>query len=469
MTTSYGLTADGFVTKPLLDIKADLEAGYKSVYGENVKLDPKSVNGQRIGRFAAALSELWDALEALDAAFDPDRTSGQAQSSLCALTGTTRNQATHSTVNANLTGTDGTVIAAAKQASVTGTGVKFESTEEITLHDAGDLTGSVTLTDGSQTVSGSGTAFLTELFVGQSIKKKTDGVSSWAKVAVVSADDAATLETAYEGTGGAGTATCANRVEFQALETGPLVAATGTLTVIETPVSGWETITNDADAVLGEDVESDANLRLRREVELRNPANAALDAIRTKLLALDEVDGAVVFENCSMITDGDGIPPKSVRAVVHGGTAQDIRDELLARVAAGIGTDGTTSGTAVDSEGISHTIAYSEATEKDIWIILNITKDPDDYPVDGDTQVEDAVLAYGETLLMAKNVVAARIAAEVFPSSDGLRGVAGVLECEVLIGLSNPPTTSTTIPIDIDELAVFDSARITVNSIDGEP
>src|SRR6266567_751599 len=54
-------------------------------------------------------------------------------------------------------------------------------------------------------------------------------------------------------------------VNFQSVDTGPVQCLAGTLTVIAQPLSGWNSITNPTDGVVGADVESDADLRLRRD------------------------------------------------------------------------------------------------------------------------------------------------------------------------------------------------------------
>lgn len=261
---------------------------------------------------------------------------------------------------------------------------------------------------------------------------------------------------------GVGTFVPVASVTAQAIETGPLVGLAGTITVIETPVSGWSTVTNALDAAEGQDIETDADLRLRRENELRTASNAALEAIRTHVLAVTNLTSAKVFENISDITDGDGLPPHSIQVVTLGGAAADIRTAIFESIGAGIQTYGSISGTVTDTEGVSHTINYSTATEKQIYIICNVTKDPDEFPVDGATQIQTAVLAYGDALVMGKDVVANAITARVF-------SIPGVLDCTTLIGLSNPPVSSVTIPIAIRELATFDSSRLTITTVDGTP
>lgn len=67
------------------------------------------------------------------------------------------------------------------------------------------LTGTVTLTNGSRTVTGTSTAFLTELEHGSYVRLSADAESAYAQVASIESDTAATLATAYTGTGGSAT------------------------------------------------------------------------------------------------------------------------------------------------------------------------------------------------------------------------------------------------------------------------
>ena len=392
MTVTYGLTSVGWVSKPLLTIQTDLQEAFKAAFGASIDVSPASIFGQLAGIFAERLSELWDGCEAVYSAFNPDAATGEALDGVSAITGTIREGATHSTVTLTLTGTAATVIPAGSQASVTGTGVKFETLADATI-------------------------------------------------------------------GGGGTIT----VAAQSVDTGPLVGLTGTITVIETPVSGWTAVTNAADAVPGQAVETDPALRIRRETELHTAANAALEAIRTKVLAVSGVTGCAVFENVGMTTDIDGIPAKSIWTVVSGtATAAAVRAGIFAAVGAGIDTYGTTSGTVIDSEGISHTVKYSAASEIPIHIIMAVTYDADSFPSDGATQIRDVVLAYGETLAMGKDVVARAISAKAF-------AIPGVLDCITHIDTAPGPTSEASIAIALAQIATFNSSHLTVNVSAGTP
>jgi hypothetical protein len=170
-----------------------------------------------------------------------------------------------------------------------------------------------------------------------------------------------------------------------------------------------------------------------------------------------------LFVNNTDTTDADGVPPHAIEALVQGGDDQDIFDALLANVAAGIVTTGTESGTATDSEGTEHALAFSRPEEVPIYIDVFVTKDPDTYPADGDTQIKEKIVEWGDAQATGKNVVASAISAQAFQ-------IDGVLDVTLVeIGTAAAPTTSTTITISLRQLATYDTSRITVTAIDGTP
>jgi uncharacterized phage protein gp47/JayE len=253
-------------------------------------------------------------------------------------------------------------------------------------------------------------------------------------------------------------------IDCQSVDTGPLVAATGTLTTIETPVDGLTSVTNAADADLGSDEETDAALRLRREEELRQGANAALEAIREAVLDVDGIAECVVFENTTMVTDSDGIPAKAVNVVVDEGTADedDIAEAIFGSVAAGIETYGTDKSVSVtDTQGISHTIEWDEADEIACYVTATITYDADEWPTDGEDQAEAAILAYEDTLKMGLDLVGRRCGADIFE-------ISGVLDCVVTVGTA-PSPSGASVSIGLRELATLDSARVVIVATAGTP
>lgn len=251
-------------------------------------------------------------------------------------------------------------------------------------------------------------------------------------------------------------------LDFQAENTGAVQAPAGSLTVIETPQTGVDSVTNTLDAVLGRDTETDAELKQRRAELLQRSGTATVEGIRRHVLDVLNVLQCTVIENSSGIVDPDGRPPKSFESVVSGGDDTEIAQAIFDAKAAGIETHGAITKVIVDSQGISHDVKFSRPADKEIWLIVNITPntDPNEgdlYPTSGDQDVEDALLVYGEAFTMGQDVINSQLYSPI-------NTVPGVVGIEVLAGFSDPPAASTNLAIGAHELAVFDSTRIVVNS-----
>jgi len=446
---TFGLTLNGFIPKTLTDVKTELEDGERATFGQSVRVDAKSVFGQINGVFSGQLAELWEVAQVLDAAFDPDRTTGSALDSLCAITGTTRLPATKTSCTATCTGTPGTSLAAGRVVSVLSTGTRFtlaagvivavSAWVTLTAYTVGQRVTRTTNvyectiagTTGATGPSGTGSAFV-------------DGTVTWRWI-------------------GAGTGVV--DVLAEANSTGPFVALADTLRTIETPVSGWSSVTNLLDATVGSNVETDAALRLRREDELAGASNAASNAIRAKVLKVGDgtnnpVTTCRVFQNTTMTTDGDGIPPKAIEVLVQGGEDQEILDAIFGSVAAGIETYGTESGTVTDDAGYPQTVKFSRPNEIPIYVVVHVYKDPAVFPTDGEAQVKEAIAVQ---YAVAKDVTASACGSRAFQ-------VAGVLDVPLpYIGIAPAPGATTTIVCGARDLAVFDTSRVSVTLHDQSP
>jgi uncharacterized phage protein gp47/JayE len=247
-------------------------------------------------------------------------------------------------------------------------------------------------------------------------------------------------------------------VSFESEGFGPIIAAAGTLTSIETSVSGWTSAVNPLDAENGRNIESDVDFRVRREELLQRAGAATVEAIRADLLTLTGVSEAIVLENVTLVTDANGLPAKSFEAIVSGGVDQDIRDQIFASKPAGIEAHGTISGTITDSMGFSHTIKFSRPTTKDVFIIIDVIAEADDFPSDGAAQIKQALVDFGEEeYQIGDDVIASKLKCEAF-------NVSGVLDVtNFLLGFSSPPTLPNNLTIGIREIADLDTSRITVN------
>ncbi len=222
---------------------------------------------------------------------------------------------------------------------------------------------------------------------------------------------------------------------FEAEVTGPVAANAGTLTVIATPAAGWNSVTNALDADLGTDIETDAAYRLRQITEQTAAGSCTVDAIRADLLRIPGILQAFVFENTTMTTDGDGVPPKAYECVVYDGVVPDVDDEDIGQVIwdnkpSGIETYGDTSVNVVDSTGATRTVEFSRGTNVPIYMTYTLGQD---------------------------------VVALVFKSVA--LNVTGVLDVTAFtLGFSASPVGTTNLTIGSREIAVLDTSRIVVNS-----
>jgi uncharacterized phage protein gp47/JayE len=259
---------------------------------------------------------------------------------------------------------------------------------------------------------------------------------------------------------------------FTAINAGPFAANSGTLTVIDTPVAGWNSATNPEDAIEGTNVESDVDLRQRREDELRAIGGSTLEAIRADLLAESTLlDGTTeypgtakvtVFENVTDVTDGAGVPPKSFEAVIYDVPAP-VADDLIAQriwesKPAGIQAFGSENGTAVDSTGRDQVQSFSRVTVRDVWLEIDVDVN-DDYPATGDADIETAVANYGDTEYeIGDDVISSKLNVPIC-------SVAGIVDItEIRLGFAASPAGTANLVIGVRELADLDTARILVDS-----
>ncbi len=437
----YGVTEAGFAPKTLQVIKAELEDAFRAQFGAGINVEPSSVFGQIIGIFAEREAMLWEMAEDVYDAGDPDKATGEAQDAIGALTGAERLAATKSTVAGIATGDAGTVLPAGRVVSVDGSGARFQ-VSAATLAAATAWAGATAYALGAIATNG-----------GKIYRCSTAGTSaaSGGPTGTGSAITDNTVTWAYLGDGAAYAS-----VECEAEEYGPVPAYAGTLTKIETPVSGWASFYNPADADVGRDIETHADYRVRREALLREQGNAALDAIRADVLAVEGVESCTVFENDTASTV-DGMDPHSIEVLVQGGDDAAIAKAIWESCGGGIKTCGSTTVSHTDSEGVAREVKISRPTEVAIYVKVNGTKDSDAYPANGDDQIKAAIVAKGAALQLGDDVISSAL----YPAAFGVSGVVDVTSIQ--IGKVTPPVSAATVVIGARERAVFDTARVTVN------
>ena len=158
-----------------------------------------------------------------------------------------------------------------------------------------------------------------------------------------------------------------------AANTGAVQAPAGTLTVIVTPVFGWQTATNAQAALIGRDEETDEELRVRRAQSTATPAQSVPESLYGAIANIPEVVQVRLYENYEETTDPiTGLPPHSFSAVVQGGADQDIANAIWNRASIGPTQVGSTSVVVTDVQGFTHTIKFQRPTPVRIYMAISV-------------------------------------------------------------------------------------------------
>lgn len=487
---TYGLTSSGFVLKRLDIIKTEMEALLRAGLGNGINLLPTELLGQMVGIVSERAALEWEAAQAVYNAFSPSIASGVSLDNVVEITGIKRLQATKGKGSGYAYGTLGITIPKGSILSVAGNSdAKFVTvagatigagTNEVqdidfsavpdagnwTLSFDGEETGQLAFNDNAAavqatlnglqnlsgvTVAGNYTNGFTVTFSGADGQKDQPmlqvGTNTLTKLGTqVNMTIAETTKGVLPNV----------LVLLEAQTAGKIVAYANTLTVIETPIAGWTSFNNLTDIDPGKNIETDSELRLRREKTLSTAGAATLDAIRSRILEIDAVDDCKVFHNINLIPDAQGRPGKSVEAVVLGGTDQDIANAIWATVAAGIETYGSVTKQVIDSQGYTHNVKFSRPTPVPIYFIVNIITDAT-FPVGGATSVKQAIADYGdENFNVGDDVITTRFFCPI-------NTVQGITDIEVFIGTAPNPNSDANIAISDTQISTFDTANITVN------
>jgi uncharacterized phage protein gp47/JayE len=469
---AFGLDSSGFTKKRLADTITTLNAAYKEAYGEAFLVDTDSAPGKQIGVHADEISLLWEGLQAVWDGLDVDSATGVSQDRLYSLVGLTRLSSQPSTITEYLSGTPGLIVPASSAVSVQLTGDLFQSTGDVTLGSIGTVAvASISRASTTATVTTSlAHGFATDdvVFI------KGADQDDYNILTAITVTAPTTFTYAVSGsptTPATGTinALQATAAAFESVEDGEIEATAGTLTEIETTVSGWDYAENLNDADIGREDETDAEFRTRYKSSLTILGAATFEAIRSALLNTTDVTATTLLENDTGLVDGDGLPPHSISALMTGGADNDIAQTLFDEKAAGIETFGTESGSVTDSQGDSRTFNFDRLTSVQIDIIVTVTKNTDENegPVfdtvngseaAGEAAIKAALVAYGQTLSGGYDV-----RNSYMESSVGT--VQGMVSYPVTARRDSDAFASTDITIGAAEVADIDTANITVNFV----
>ncbi|EJJ1761722.1 baseplate J/gp47 family protein [Salmonella enterica] len=240
------------------------------------------------------------------------------------------------------------------------------------------------------------------------------------------------------------TAICSN--------SGAVAALAGTITTINTPTRGWTSVTNPAAATVGAPAETDAELRIRQGQSVAIPSITPFEGVDGAIANIAGVTRHKLYENDTGKTDGNGLPPHSISAIVDGGDVTEIARTIRGNKGQGVRTWGKTSVTVPDRYGNPHIISFSRPTDVPVYgkITLKVFAG---YTSQIGVQIQQAVADYINRLMIGDQVLLSRIYS---PANLGVvsGGNARYYDIqELLIGKSPEAVAAANINIAYDESA----------------
>ncbi len=185
-----------------------------------------------------------------------------------------------------------------------------------------------------------------------------------------------------------------------ATATGPIEINIATMAVIDTPITGWATVSNTAEGVTGQNEETDSELRARRERSISRTAITILDSIVAEVLAVPTTTHVSGFENDTDSVDANGLPPHSFLIVVEGGADEDIAKAISIKKTLGITSNGTTTVQVPDSQGVDRDISFSRPVDVPIFVRVDITTTAQ-FPLSGADDIKQAIVDYANGTLIS--------------------------------------------------------------------
>ena len=306
---------NGLQTKTLTELREELEANLKSIYGEDINLDQDSPDGQLVGIISQLGVDTRELIEQINAGFDPDQAEGRVLDQRVAINGIKRAGGTYSTTPISIT-TDRAVNLVGLDSEASELNPEVEN-----LYTVKDDEGN-------------------EFYL----------LSSYS----FSSADTQSLE-------------------FRAKELGQVLISENTITTPVTITLGVISVNNPTGpSNIGNNEQLDPELRELRRASVAITATGYLDSIEAAIRALDGVVTAIVKENDTNTTDSEGTAPHTIWAIVEGGDEDEIGAAIYAKKSSGSGMRGAVQVDVPRPDGRTFPAKFDRPSNQDLYIRFSL-------------------------------------------------------------------------------------------------
>ena len=275
---------------------------------------------------------------------------------------------------------------------------------------------------------------------------------------------------------------------WQNLQTGPIPCPEGTLTRVYQAIDGWDTITNPADGILGNVVESRADFEFRRQNSVALNGRGTCPSIYANVFEVANVLDCYVIDNPSGLTVNMGstnypLAPHSLYVAVVGGNDQSVAQAIWGKKDNGcsysawpnvpsgptVPGDGTVSTETVsDTSGYSfpqpsYQVSFIRPGALPIFFSVQIVNSPN-LPSNLTTLVQNAILDQftGQNGNARARIGSTILAAQYYAPVAALGANVNLLGIQV--GITSPGA-STEVQVGIDQTPTLSAGNITVTLV----
>ena len=470
----------GLERKTLQEIRLELEAELRRIFGQDFETSVDSPNGLLISQLSLTVANLWELAQEVYDSRDPSQATGLSLDFAAALNGLSRKEATACRGEAVLYSLDDSAVTI-PAGSVA---LRPRGSQEFSLQEA------VIITPAScdeLIIVDEGFARDTD-YVFHFASPIGDLTFNWATGDSRSAIAALFTQISYAG----GHTSILDNGELRvyalsgekvgisapfpdncsiykgalggfATTPGAQTCEVGELSDIPTTVSGWDRVHNYEAFIPGSDAETDTQLRVRRAAAVRTiQSRATDDSIAAHLMQdVSGVTTATVISNRTMQVDAEGRPAKSFEAFVIGGSDADVAQNIYENQPSGIESFGNTSVTITDSHGDGQVISFSRPQAKYLWVKINYLRYNEE-TIPTDAEVKAALVEWAnKEYKMGTDVITQRIL-------QGLYDVPGFGNATAQVAITDdpdtPPSTYSSV-IDTITISPRDYASLTAERI----
>jgi len=174
-------------------------------------------------------------------------------------------------------------------------------------------------------------------------------------------------------------------------------------------LSGLNSVENPSPAMGGSEIETDAELRERFKYLGAGGSGSSADAIRKQILQVEGVSSVSIYENNTIVTDGEGRPPKCIECIVLSDEAhdQEIAKAIFHSKSAGVESFGSIE-KAIEHEENTYTVRFNRPDEANIFveIVIRCSGNYSELPFD---LIKENTANYIRSILIGEDIYAWRI------------------------------------------------------------